>query len=94
MLSRAQNTFHHNPRLRGPVSSVLKKVIPWTQRMHRRTVTRVCIFFWDRPASFGHLGFISDPLIVSKFHNETYDPKGQEKKIYKIKYLSRIRHRV
>ena len=21
MLSRAQNTFHHNPRLRGPVSS-------------------------------------------------------------------------
>ena len=25
MLSRAQNTFHHNPRLRGPVSSVLRK---------------------------------------------------------------------
>ena len=24
MLSRAQNTFHHNPRLRGPVSSSLK----------------------------------------------------------------------
>ena len=23
MLSRAQNTFHHNPRLRGPVSSTL-----------------------------------------------------------------------
>ena len=23
MLSRAQNTFHHNPRLRGPVSSFL-----------------------------------------------------------------------
>ena len=22
MLSRAQNTFHHNPRLRGPVSSI------------------------------------------------------------------------
>ena len=27
MLSRAQNTFHHNPRLRGPVSSILKKTI-------------------------------------------------------------------
>ena len=26
MLSRAQNTFHHNPRLRGPVSSVILKV--------------------------------------------------------------------
>ena len=24
MLSRAQNTFHHNPRLRGPVSSTNK----------------------------------------------------------------------
>ena len=26
MLSRAQNTFHHNPRLRGPVSSSIKSV--------------------------------------------------------------------
>ena len=24
MLSRAQNTFHHNPRLHGPVSSIFK----------------------------------------------------------------------
>ena len=24
MLSRAQNTFHHNPRLRGPVSSLIE----------------------------------------------------------------------
>ena len=24
MLSRAQNTFHHNPRLRGPVSSLMR----------------------------------------------------------------------
>ena len=30
------------------------------------------------------LFFISDPLIVSKFHNETHDPKGQENKIYTI----------
>ena len=35
-------------------------------------------------ASFGHLGFISDPLIVFKFHNETHDPKGQENEIYTI----------
>ena len=27
MLSRAQNTFHHNPRLRGPVSSVLVNML-------------------------------------------------------------------
>ena len=39
---------------------------------------------WARLASFCHLGFISDPLIVSKFHNETHDPKGQENKIYTI----------
>ena len=35
-------------------------------------------------ASFCHLGFTSDPLIVSKFHNETHDPKGQENKIHTI----------
>ena len=33
-----------------------------------------------RLASFCQLGFISDPLIVSKFHNKTHDPKGQENK--------------
>ena len=31
-----------------------------------------------------HFSFISDPLIVSKFHNETHDPKGHENKIYII----------
>ena len=46
-----------------------------------------CKFFWARLASFCHLGFISDPLIVSKFHNETHDPKGQENKIYTIVFL-------
>ena len=40
--------------------------------------------FWARLASFWHLGFISDPLLVSKFHNETHDPKGQENKVYTI----------
>ena len=39
---------------------------------------------WARLASFYHLGVISDPLIVFKFHNETHDPKGQENKIYTI----------
>ena len=39
---------------------------------------------WTRLASFCQLGFISDPLIVSKFHNETHDPKRQENKIYTI----------
>ena len=47
--------------------------------MHQRTET-----FWASLASFGNLGLISDPLIVSKFHNETHDPKGQENKIYII----------
>ena len=39
---------------------------------------------WARLAIFCHLVFISDPLIVSKFHNETHDPKEQENKIYTI----------
>ena len=41
-------------------------------------------FFWARLASFCHLGFVSYPLIASKFFNETYDPKGQENEIYTI----------
>ena len=40
--------------------------------------------FWARLASFGHLCLISDPLIISKFSNESHDPKGQENKIYTI----------
>ena len=40
--------------------------------------------FWARLASFGHFGLIRDHLIVSKFHNETHYPKGQENKIYTI----------
>ena len=44
--------------------------------MHKRTETRVYKF--SRLASFCHLDLISDPLIVSKFHKETHDPKGQE----------------
>ena len=51
--------------------------------MHRRTETRVQVF-WARLASFEHLGLISDPLIISKFPNESHDPKGQENKIYTI----------
>ena len=47
----------------------------WNQSMH---------IFSARPASFCHLGVISIPLIVSKFHNETYNPKGQDNKIYTI----------
>ena len=39
---------------------------------------------WARLASFCQSGFISDPLIVSKFHNETNDSKGHEDKIYTI----------
>ena len=43
-----------------------------------------CAISWARLASFCHLGAIRDPLIVSKFHNETHDTKGQENKIYTI----------
>ena len=44
-----------------------------------------CAYFLDQTSlEFCHLGFITDPLIVSKFHNETHDPKGQENKIHTI----------
>ena len=48
---------------------------------------------WARLASFCPLGVISDPLIVSKCHNETHDPKGQENKIYTIVKLCRLEWR-
>ena len=55
--------------------AISTKGVLWKQRMHQRTETTVHIFwarlFWARLASFGHLGLISDPLIVSKFHSET-----------------------
>ena len=48
--------------------------------MHQRTETRECNFSeTDQLVSA-----ISDPLVVSKFHNETHDPKGHETKIYTI----------
>ena len=37
----------------------------WNQSVH---------ISWARLASFCHLGVIRDPLIVSKFYNETHDP--------------------
>ena len=40
--------------------------------------------FRVRLASLCHPGPINDPLLVSKFHNETQDPKGQENIIYSI----------
>ena len=40
---------------------VLKKVIIWMQRMPRRTES----VEWSRLVSFGHLGIISVPLMVS-----------------------------
>ena len=46
----------------------------------------MCIFPGPDYLVSANLGFISYmyPLIVSKFHNETHDPKGQENKIYTI----------
>ena len=44
--------------------------------MHQRTETRACKIlqiFWARLASFGHLGLISDPLIVPMFQSLTLD---------------------
>ena len=52
--------------------------------MHQQIETGGCIFSWPDKLVSAILGLISDPLIVSKFHNETHDTKGQENKIYTI----------
>ena len=66
------------------VKYVLKRV-PFGSKDCTKELELECVYIsWARLASFCHLGFISDSLIVSKFHNETDDLKGQENKIYTI----------
>ena len=60
------------------------KMLSFASKECTKELKLECAIFWARLASFGNLGHISDPLIVSKFHNETHDPKGQENKIYTI----------
>ena len=66
------------------VKYVLKRVSFGNKKYASKNWNQSVHIFLARLASFGHLGLISDPLIVSKFHNETHDPKGQENKIYTI----------
>ena len=66
------------------VKYVLKRVSLGCKDCTKELKLECAYFFWARLASFCHLGFISDPLIVSKFNNKTHDPKGQENKIYTI----------
>ena len=49
-----------------------------------------CAYFLGQIASFCHLGFITDPLIVSKSHIETHDPNVQENEIYTRKPEKRV----
>ena len=44
-------------------------------------------------ASFGHLGLISSPLMVSRFHNVIRDTKGKENQIYTIVKASQTFYR-
>ena len=50
---------------------------------HQRTERIKCTTCWAKLASFGHLGLISDPLIVSRFTNGIHDFEGQENNIDK-----------
>ena len=54
----------------------------WTQRTHQRTESVECASILSRLTSFSALGLISDPLIVSKFHNGNHGPKGKENRLY------------
>ena len=60
------------------------KGYPLEEKTVQKNWNKSVHIFLARLASFCHLGYISDPLIVSKFHNETHDPKGRENKIYTI----------
>ena len=66
------------------VKYVLKRVSFGGKDCTKQLKLECAYISWARLASFCHLGVISDPLIVTKFHNETHDPKEQENKIYTI----------
>ena len=72
------------------IANVFLKGCPLEAKNTSKNYNHSVHIFWSRLASFGHLGVISDPLIVSKFHNETHDPKGQENKIYTIVLLKSL----
>ena len=76
------STYGHSP----PSTGVRRVVVSYEQKYVHEVLVNCLVkhISWARLASFCHLGFISDPLIVSKFQNETQDPKGQENKIYTI----------
>ena len=54
---------------------ILTKVILWKHRIHQRPESAACSSFLDQNSYIGHLGLISDPLIVLKFYNGIHDPK-------------------
>ena len=66
------------------VKNVLKRVSFGSKDCTKELKLECAYIPWARLASFCQLGFIIDTLIVSKFCNETHDPKGQENKIYTI----------
>ena len=68
-----KNTGIHDTQEIQEVKYVLKKVILWKHRMYQELKLE-CASFLARLASFGHLGLISDPLIIAKFTNETHEP--------------------
>ena len=67
-----------------PEANMFLKGYPLEAKTAPKNRNQSVHIFWAILASFCHLDFISDPLIVSKFHNETHDPKGQENIIYTI----------
>ena len=82
-LKRGIQDFHMNYVL-VPADKYILKRVSFGNKDCTEELKLECAYSWARLASFCHLGFTSDPLIVSKFHNETHDPKGQEHKIYTI----------
>ena len=66
MLSRAQNTFHHNPRLRGPVSSYDIKLIKHHKRVgYSMDIMRQSTCLFINPTTVEGYGFLFNCTTVS-----------------------------
>ena len=78
-LSNEKNTFADNSRVE-PTIFLMEKLSFSVKLFSGHFYGQFLIKTVRGP--FDHLGLISYPLIVSKFHKETHDLKGQENKIY------------
>ena len=68
------STSHDQNVFRAKLGKYVLKMLSFGSKERTKEPKLECAYFWARLASFGHLGLISDPLIVSEFPSSTMKP--------------------